>query len=271
MFNRNRLISPVVYDSLPIFLDRDDRGPGGRNRRADDDDEELEDPPAPIDAGNASANAIVNSYYQQSQTWLRAERRKVAGYRTRAREAEEALEAAEADLAKKVVLEGDDLALWNDYKAMGKPTEIRKKIDDGEAAVARTAELERDAVIKEAAEVSGYKFPVLKDRVGQDSALTLEVKDVEEDGSKVRKAFVKKDGKDLALDDYATKEWADYMPSLVASGQGNGTGQGNTYGNGQGFPAQRPLAAPRVPTGQAAAASYVGNLYARPPVTGQQR
>jgi len=134
-----------------------------------------------------------------------------------------------------VVLTGDDAAAYQAYQALGKPGDLTKRLESGDAAIKRTAELERDAVVAEAATAAGYKPSVLRDRAGD---LPLTVKEVTVDGKPVKRAFITPQGQgEQELTAYAQQQWADYLPALAASQQGQGT-PGFTFpttpaGNGQ--------------------------------------
>jgi hypothetical protein len=114
-----------------------------------------------------------------------------------------------------VILTGDDAAAYQAYQALGKPGDLTKRLADGDAAITSTAQLERDALVAEAAAVAGYKPSVLKDRAGD---LPLVVREVTEDGKAVKRAFVAPQGQgEQELTAYAQAQWGDYLPALVAS------------------------------------------------------
>jgi hypothetical protein len=135
------------------------------------------------------------------------------------------------------ILQGEDAAAYDAYKALGKPADLTKKLADADTATQRLTTLERDAVIRDAATAAGYKFTVLKDRAGD---LPIAVREVEQDGKKVSRAFVTpQGGTEAELTAYAAQHWADYLPALTAQGNGSGgTGQGlslprQQFGGGQ--------------------------------------
>jgi hypothetical protein len=135
------------------------------------------------------------------------------------------------------VLTAEEATAYDAYAALGKPADLTKKLADADTATQRLTTLERDAVIRDAATAAGYKFAVLKDRAGD---LPIAVREVEQDGKKVSRAFVAPPGgTEAELTAYAAQHWADYLPALTAQGNASGgTGQGlslprQQFGGGQ--------------------------------------
>lgn len=137
-----------------------------------------------------------------------------------------------------VILQGEDAAAYEAYKPLGKPADLTKRLADADAATQRLTTLERDAVIRDAATAAGYKFSVLRDRAAD---LPIEVREVDQDGKKVSRAFVKpQGGGEHELTAYAQQHWGDYLPALTAAqADGNGNGQGQQQGQGLAFPRQQ--------------------------------
>jgi hypothetical protein len=129
-----------------------------------------------------------------------------------------------------VILQGEDATAYQAYQALGKPADLTKRLADAETATTRLTTLERDAIVRDVAAVAGYKPQVLRDRAG---ALPLPVTEVTgEDGKPVKRAFITPEGQgEQELTAYATAQWADYLPALVASGTGSPAPSG-----GLGFP-----------------------------------
>lgn len=103
-----------------------------------------------------------------------------------------------------VILGADEAALWQKYQTLGKPEEI-------ESVKAENATIKRGQLLSQVAEAHKYKVGVLSTLAGD---LDFEIKDVNENGQKRKVAFVKIDGQDKALPDYAKEKWADFLPSL---------------------------------------------------------
>jgi hypothetical protein len=137
-----------------------------------------------------------------------------------------------------VVLTGDDAQSWQAFSALGKPDEVKAKLAERDTLATEVATTRRDGLLRDAAQAAGFKFSVLKDRVALAGDLPIEVREVDENGTKVNRAFVKpQGGGEKSLTDYAAEHWADYLPALTATGGGDGAGQqGN--GAGQVFPRQ---------------------------------
>ncbi len=97
---------------------------------------------------------------------------------------------------------------------MGKPDDLRKTISDKDKLQGELGTLQRDGVLRDVAEAAGYKFTVLKDLDGK-AKLSYAVKEIEQDGKKVKAVFVQPEGgQEQALEAYATATWADYLPAL---------------------------------------------------------
>lgn len=117
-----------------------------------------------------------------------------------------------------LVLAGDDARDWSTYRQLGKPSELRKAIEEGSTATAERDALRKAGTIREAAELHGYKPSVLLTLAEKLDVGFADVKGA--DGKVTRKAVIKladPEGKaptELPLDDYATKHWADFLPAL---------------------------------------------------------
>lgn len=113
-----------------------------------------------------------------------------------------------------VVLAGDDLARWQAYQALGQPTDLQATIAERDDFRTRLTVREREDLVREVAGVTGYKEATLKRLIGD---LTIEVREVDEAGKKVKKAFVKlENNAEQPLTEYAAREWADVLPALKA-------------------------------------------------------
>ncbi len=160
-----------------------------------------------------------------------------------------------------VVLSGDDLKAYNDLKALGNLDELKQlkterddfktKYETEQKTNARNA---REMLLRDVADNVApgdkWKFSVLRDRDALTPGLSYEIKDVEENGQKAKRTFVKyKDGegdsapvKELALSDFASQKWSDYLPALQLGASANGgqnggarhVAQGSGGSNGKG-------------------------------------
>ena len=257
-----RLLSPVVFDRCSPFFVPDPGSPGGGGGNNDDDDDDLEDPPAPSSTGNAATDLVLRSYFDQSREWLRKQRKVVGRYRTRARDAEATVATERQAREGKTVIEGDDLAAFEAYKALGKPDEVKTRLEAGEQAAGEVATLKRDGTLRDAAQAAGYKFSVLKDRVTVAGNPAIEIREVEEEGKKVSRAFVTPEGGTAQeLTAYAGEHWGDYLPALTASGPGQG---GGGQGGGQTYPAQQGSGGQRTAPAKAGESFLARKYGARP-------
>lgn len=254
-----RFLSPVVFDRLSAHF-MADNGTGSGGGGHEDDDDDLQDPPAPAATGNAAADALLRSQFDQSRDWLRAQRKVLARNRTRATEAERTLTAERQEREGTVVLKGDDLALYEAYKGLGKPDELATKLAERDSLATEVATAKRDATIREVAEVAGLKPTVLK-RLGGD--LDYVIKEITQDGKAVKAAYVATAQGERPIGDYVDEQWADFKESLTAPAGGGQRQQGG--GNGVPFPAQRP--GNGTPPANPAAA-YLASAYKGPPSRG---
>lgn len=105
-----------------------------------------------------------------------------------------------------IILSKEDGELWQKYQALGKPEEL-------EGVKAENATIKRGQLLSQVAEAHKYKVGVLQTLAGD---LAFELREVDENGHKRKVAFVKVDGQDKALPDYAKEKWGDFLPSLEA-------------------------------------------------------
>ncbi len=123
-----------------------------------------------------------------------------------------------------VVLVGDEAKAYPAVKelvTLGKPEEIKAKLENGEKAVGRVAELERQQAVQSAAAAAGYKASVLEKLPGSDK-LRFEVKeetvkDAQGKDTKVNVAYVTSSEEGATpkkLAEHAEAAWGDFLPSL---------------------------------------------------------
>ncbi len=123
-----------------------------------------------------------------------------------------------------------DRAELEAYRKLGlKPDTIRERLQAHQQVNAENATLKRDGLLRDVAERASLKFGVLRslDRLsneGRSEPLRYESREVEIAGSggkKEAKEFVVyKDGeteKAELLEEFAAREWADYLPALRAA------------------------------------------------------
>ena len=100
------------------------------------------------------------------------------------------------------------------YRALGKSSELLSRLEAGETAATELTAKRRQDALREAAEIAGYKPAVLQHLLKD---LEVGVSEVEVDGKQARVPHVQVDGKAVPLSEYATSNWADFLPSLQAS------------------------------------------------------
>ncbi len=150
------------------------------------------------------------------------------------------------------ILTGDEAKAYDAYKALGKPDELTQRLTAGDEASGKVKTLERDSVLRSAAEVSRFNFDVLKDRAGD---LPVAIEDVTEDGKTAKRAFVTPEGgAKTPLTEYAEAQWPVYLPALRVAESGEGQRQ-----SGVSFPKQG--AGGGAPAAQGAASSFIANKY----------
>lgn len=125
-----------------------------------------------------------------------------------------------------IVLTGDNAKDWGAYQGLGKPSELRKTVDEHKTLSATTAAYERAEVLRGVAEkastpTSKVSYPVLARLAGPH--LTFEPRMVKgKDGKEVEVMHVldptgvAADAKPVAVpfDEYAAKNWAEFLPAL---------------------------------------------------------
>lgn len=143
------------------------------------------------------------------------------------RKFKERAEAAEAKIPKEgeVVLSKEDAASFELYKALGKPDEVKKKIEDGTTAATTLSERDRQSAIAEAATLAQIPNAKLLAKLADPKKenFIVELRDEIREGKSVKVPFARKNEDKAAfmpLMDFAKKELVDYMPALLAKGEG---------------------------------------------------
>jgi len=173
----------------------------------------------------------------------------------------EALRKENAELRGKLpkagqtLLDGDDATAWKELSAIGKPGEIKARLEAGDLAVTASNGFAREKLLASAAATLGYDAEVLGQLAGD---LEIEVKDGQRQGKTVKVAevtirSVDDKGKEVVvktpLEKHAEKSWGKYLPSLKAGSttpaRSSGTpivrpGQGGTQPARREAPAEAP-------------------------------
>ena len=177
----------------------------------------------------------------------------------------EALRRENAELRGKLpkagstILDADDSAAWAELTAIGKPSEIKARVDSGDLAVKEASGFRRAKLLADAAATLGWDADVLAQLPGVD-ALEIEVKEGQRNGRMVPVAEIltrstDAQGKEVIarrpLEKHGEKEWAKFLPSLKAAVGPHR--QGGTPSTGRpGFtptPATRPATAGSITLG----------------------
>lgn len=146
-----------------------------------------------------------------------------------------------------IILKKSEAEAWEAYKALGKPEELKVKIEERDTLAAEAAGLKRQAAIAQVAEAAGFNAKVLQTLAGESE---FEVKTMEVDGKTVSKAFIfipSADGKTREakpLGEYAEANWSEFLPALQAAG-----GDSGRRGGDQGTPFIRQERERKAPTG----------------------
>lgn len=236
---RNRFgISPFLLGMTMLFEADSGGGSGGND-----------DPPAPRNAPSEVINRYGNDTIRMAEKVSELER---DNYKLR--EQRRSLQAENETFKGKVpgegalVLSKEQVKLWDEYNAFGKPEEVKTALESGKSAIAERDGFTRTATIDSAAKAAHFKPGLLK-MLGRD--LNIEVRETElqkEDGTTEKRpaAFVKlKDSagveSETPLRDYFKAQGDDVLASLEAGevNQNGAAPQGGTP-----FPAQAAGGAP---------------------------
>lgn len=151
---------------------------------------------------NGDAMAFATQLFDENHS-LRADKRTL----------NEQLEAAKAKIPAEgaKVLTPAEAADYDAYVALGKPKEIQDRIDAHSTLETENAALKKKDVLREVADLHGYKLSVLEDRDKAAGGLEFTFK---EDKDRRKVAHVKDGDKETPVTEYAESNWADYLPSL---------------------------------------------------------
>lgn len=112
-----------------------------------------------------------------------------------------------------LVLTGDDAREWGAYRNLGKPSDLKRAVEERETFASENATHRRNDELSIVAEKAGVKLPVLKTLAG--SLVFGEAKIKGKDGKEAVVQTVKDgDAEPVAFDEYATKHWGDFLPAL---------------------------------------------------------
>jgi hypothetical protein len=116
------------------------------------------------------------------------------------------------------VLNKADSARWAKYNELGKVEDLEKLKTDHEELKTKAATYERTEDLRKVAD-AGWSLAALKDFDALEPGLEYVVKDEKRDGKDVKVAYVKADGKERPLEEYAKEKRPHLMASLKEEGQ----------------------------------------------------
>jgi|WetSurMetagenome_2_1015567.scaffolds.fasta_scaffold220251_2 hypothetical protein len=150
-------------------------------------------------------------------------------HREQIRQLKEQLTAAQAKAPGEgaVVLTPEQAKAWTGYQTLGTVEVITQGLKEKETAQGELTTLRKAATLRDVAAAHGYDAEVLQTLGG---ALEFELRDETVEGQTRKAAFVKDNGTQVRLDQYAQQKWGKFLPSLTASGAALGT-QGQATGN----------------------------------------
>ncbi|MBX6772688.1 MAG: hypothetical protein IRY83_13240 [Chloroflexi bacterium] len=103
------------------------------------------------------------------------------------------------------------------YRELGRPHELRAALEAYEHAQSKLAAIEREQTLRRAAELAGLR-PEPFVAVAAAKQLQVEIREVDDDGTRTERAFVRLGEDQLDLREYVERdrEWNSLMPALVA-------------------------------------------------------
>lgn len=154
------------------------------------------------------------------------------------------------DLTKKLPTDGsvslskEDALLWAAYQQLGKPEELKKKIEDADKVAKDLEALSREETLKKAAEATNLNLEAFRE-VAASRNLEIELGDmVVKEGDETKTVVIaytkNKDGAKIKLEEYVEAELKAFLPALRPANSENeeGDGQGENKPNGTTWVAQ---------------------------------
>ncbi len=153
-------------------------------------------------------------------------------YREQRRELQDEVKALKANQRPEgaTILTGDEATAYDAYKALGKPAEIKTRLDERDTLATEVTTAKRDGTLRDAAQRYGYDYEALRAHSGD---LPLTPYEVQEDGKAVTKYRI---GAGDQQADVA--EWVGKQPAYVARALAVTTGGQGQQSSGVRYPAQ---------------------------------
>lgn len=271
MFNRTRKIKLPnlmyrTHDPVVLFEENGGGGGGGGNNNY------VQRDPVVTAAKYANDTTAMARHIDDLERERYQQREKAREDKARI----ETLEKA-APAEGTVVLTAEQAKDWEAYTKLGKAKDLETLKTENDTLKQAKASSDRDVKLREIADTVApgvkFDFQVFKDLDSQFSGLEYEVRDVEENGQKIKKAFVKfKDGegdsasqKEAAVLDFYKDKRPKYLPALMASGNSDNFDNSNsgTLGIQSGvlYPEQIPSGNNQPKANGSVADSYIASRY----------
>lgn len=152
------------------------------------------------------------------------------------------------------VLTADEVKQFDLYLSLGKPETIGATLTQHGELVIKHEDMVRNNTVRSAADIAGYKHTVLGDLVKVHN-LQLEVGERDDKGIKKPAVFVKEGNQSLPLEDVIKSRYADYVPALQLTTQGQ---------PGAGVPWVPQSGGGATPPDKSVAKEYIGKTYGNP-------
>lgn len=170
-------------------------------------------PPAPPSDPGAGVQALIARHNNDLMRVIDHLYGENYGYREKNRALKDQVKELEGKTPKDgaVILTKAEAELLESYKALGDVDTLKTALGERDQFKGELGALQKENVLRDVADAAGFKLPVLKTLAGD---LQFEIKEVEQDGKKVRTPFVKNGDGEKAIADYAKEHWADFLPAL---------------------------------------------------------
>lgn len=133
------------------------------------------------------------------------------------------------------VLTSDQAKVWEAYQGLGKVEDLTKAVKERDDLAGELGTFRRNAALQAAAEAHDYR-PTALAKLPSLAGKGIETREIEVDGQKVKRAFVKDGDKEFGLAEYIQQHDAEFLPALTAESGGAG---GTQQRNGKPYPAQQ--------------------------------
>lgn len=155
----------------------------------------------------------------------------------------EALERKTKGYTPERVLTEEQFKQWEAYQALGDPAELVKLSENLQTTTSELNTLRRTAMLDTVADVAKVKRSALEKLSKLDSSIEgYEVREVEVEGEKIKRAFIKAAGKEQELNAYLQSEWAEFVPVMTVKDEDTEEPEAGKDEAKKTFPRQKPAA-----------------------------